>query len=71
MKPQTLDNSSVSVTTDPFPIGDYDEDWAMRRNLSVSVMLMIDPSVNMAKSVANISMMSSLVPASMLGVKGI
>ncbi|XP_022096325.1 transmembrane protein 248-like [Acanthaster planci] len=70
VKTNTLDNTSISLTTDPFPVGDYEEDWAMKRNVSVSVMLMIDPSVHMAKTVANITMMSSLVPASMLGVKG-
>jgi hypothetical protein len=70
VKTNTLDNSSISLTTDPFPVGDYYEDLAMKRNLSVSVMLMIDPSVHLAKAVSNITMMSSLVPASMLGGKG-
>ncbi|XP_038055660.1 transmembrane protein 248-like [Patiria miniata] len=70
VKSHTLENSSLSLTTDPFPIVDYDEDWAMKRNLSVSIMLLIEPSVYMAKTVANVTMMSSLVPASMLGHEG-
>ena len=68
--PNKIDNTTTTETMGPLPQEDED-DWILRRNISLSVMLLIDPSIYMAKIVSNVTLMSSLVPASLLGNKGI
>ncbi|XP_033627540.1 transmembrane protein 248-like [Asterias rubens] len=67
--PNKLDNNTtISAVTSPSQ--DEEDDWSMRRNISLSVMVMIDPSIYMAKTITNVTMFSSLIPASLLGKEG-
>jgi hypothetical protein len=74
LSPGSLDNVTATASSDPFPAEEYgdedEDDWTTRRNLTVALTLVLEPSVSLLRSVANITLMSSLVPASMLGLEG-